>query len=100
MQATNKIIAVDIDLTIFDYFDLVTKESSKLNLEIVHAINKLYENNFIIIYSARLEEDRPDTVRDLKKAGIKYHVLVLEKLKADCYIDDKALNIRDIQQIL
>jgi hypothetical protein len=100
MRTINKIIAVDIDQTIFEAFDLKTGKSSIPNLKIINAINQLYENNYIIIYSSRLEEDRFNTVRDLKSAGIKYHVLVLEKLKADCYIDDKALNIQDIENIL
>lgn len=57
----------------------------------VDKVNKLYENpnNFIVLYTARSSKIRVDTEIELLKNGIKYHALVMDKLRADIYIDDK-----------
>lgn len=54
-------------------------------------VNKLYEvqDNFIVIYTARSEELRKKTEEELRMMGIRYHALVMGKLRADVYIDDK-----------
>lgn len=69
------VIAIDYDGTASEYPDKV---------------NKLYEcpDNFIVIHTARSEKIRDITVEQLRKKGIKYHALVMGKLRADVYIDD------------
>ena len=54
-------------------------------------VNSLYENpdNFIVIYTARSSSIRKQTEQELLEKGIKYHALVMDKLRADVYIDDK-----------
>lgn len=54
-------------------------------------VNDLFEDpiNFIVIYTARSNQIRKETEKELIQAGIKYHALVMEKLRADIYIDDK-----------
>jgi hypothetical protein len=54
-------------------------------------VNSLYENknNFIVIYTARSSSVRERTEKELLNLGIKYHALVMDKLRADIYIDDK-----------
>ena len=54
-------------------------------------INQMFENpnNFIVIYTARSNSIRVRTEKQLADLGIKYHALVMEKMRADCYIDDK-----------
>lgn len=54
-------------------------------------VNKLYENpcNFIVIYTSRSSSIREQTEEELRKLKIKYHALVMDKLRADVYIDDK-----------
>lgn len=54
-------------------------------------VNSLYENknNFIIIYTARSSKIRKKTIKELQILKIKYHALVMDKLRADIYIDDK-----------
>ena len=54
-------------------------------------VNHLFENpnNFIVIYTARSESLRLRTVAELHELRIKYHALVMEKLRADVYIDNK-----------
>lgn len=54
-------------------------------------VNELYEDadNFIVIYTARSETIRMETENTLGSLGIRYHALVMGKLRADVYIDDK-----------
>lgn len=71
-----KVIAIDFDET-------ASKFPEK--------VNSLYENyeNFIVIYTARSSIIRKETEDQLKKLNIKYHALVMDKIRADIYIDDK-----------
>jgi len=71
-----KVIAIDFDGTASLHSDKV---------------NKLFEdpNNFIVIHTARSESIRNQTVKELLKLDIKYHALVMQKVRADVYIDDK-----------
>lgn len=54
-------------------------------------VNSLFEDsrNFIVIHTARSNSIRKETEQELSALGIKYHALVMEKLRADIYIDDK-----------
>lgn len=71
-----KVIAIDLDGTA---------------LEHPEQVNRLYDNkeNLIVIYTARPEYLREKTESQLRQKGIKYHTLVMEKLRADIYVDDK-----------
>jgi len=71
-----KVIAIDFDGTASLYPEKV---------------NKLFEepNNFIIIHTARSESIRNQTIEELSKLNINYHALVMQKVRADIYIDDK-----------
>jgi hypothetical protein len=71
-----KVIAIDLDGTALSH-------PSK--------VNALYEdkNNLIIIHTARSCSIREKTEEELHNKGIKYHALVMDKLRADVYIDDK-----------
>jgi len=71
-----RVIAIDFDGT------------ANINPNIV---SQLYEdpNNFIVIYTARSSATRKQTESELFELGIKYHALVMDKLRADAYIDDK-----------
>lgn len=61
-------------------------------------VNKLFEckENFIVIYTARSENIRQQTVKALADLGIKYHALVMQKMRADIYIDDKNGGFKDV----
>lgn len=59
-------------------------------------INQLAKNFQVIIYTARQERDRKLTLQWLRKNGVKYHKLVMSKVRADYYIDDKNINIEEI----
>jgi pyruvate/2-oxoacid:ferredoxin oxidoreductase alpha subunit len=70
------VIAIDFDLTASEH---------------PHKVNILYEDahNFIVIYTSRSSSIRKETEKELADLGIKYHALVMDKLRADIYIDDK-----------
>jgi len=71
-----RVIAIDFDRT------------ADLNVD---RVNMLYEDpeNFIVIYTARSSRIRMITEIDLRNLGINYHALVMDKMRADIYIDDK-----------
>ena len=70
------VISIDIDGTALKYPEKV---------------NDLYENpnNFIVLYTARSSKIRSQTEKELEELTIKYHALVMDKIRADVYIDDK-----------
>lgn len=81
--------------------------------DMIEICNKLYDDgNTIIIYTARgmislggdikkIEEKLfEQTNIDLKKWGVKYHKLIMGKLHYDFLIDDKAINIKDVKNII
>lgn len=71
-----RVIAIDFDETASVYPEKV---------------NKLYDdqNNYIVIYTARPSYLRKITEEMLTSLGIHYHSLVMEKLRADVFVDDK-----------
>lgn len=71
-----RVIAVDLDGTALMHPDKV---------------NALFNNpfNHIVIYTARSSQIREQTEQELKGLGIKYHSLVMDKLRADLFIDDR-----------
>ena len=54
-------------------------------------VRKLYENprHFILLYTARSESMRKQTIQQLNKRNVPYHALRMDKPRGDCYIDDK-----------
>jgi hypothetical protein len=71
-----RVIAIDIDRTA---------------LAEPERVRALYEcrDNFIVLHTARSEAIREETVQQLQLAGVPYHALVMGKLRADVYVDDK-----------
>jgi uncharacterized HAD superfamily protein len=86
-------IAVDIDGILTMETDGHDYANRTPNERAISKVNFLYENgNRITLYSARFAEDEEITKAWLKKHGVKYHRLVLEKLQYDLLIDDKSRN--------
>lgn len=71
-----RVISIDIDGTALNYPDKV---------------NHLFENpdHFIVLYTARSYSLFEETRLELLGLKIKYHALVMEKMRADVYIDDR-----------
>jgi len=80
-----KIYAFDLDGTII---------KSDKRTKVADVIDELFENpnNFIVVYTARSYKIFNETRELLNRHKIKYHSLVMEKLRADVYIDNKELN--------
>ena len=91
----NKIFCIDIDGT------LCTEGTKYENVQpiqkVIDKINHLYENNTIILHTARGASSgynwKPLTEKQLNQWGVKYHNLIMGKPYADYYIDNKAINV-------
>lgn len=71
-----RVIAIDMDGTALAHPDKVRELMDDYR-------------NFIVIHTARQESIRAETVRELFDANIPYHSLVMNKVRADVYIDDR-----------
>jgi hypothetical protein len=60
-------------------------------LEHPEKVNDLYlrKDTVVILNTSRPEFLREKTVKELQEKGILYNALIMDKLKADFYIDDK-----------
>lgn len=69
--------------------------------ENVRMVNKLAQmrENFIVIHTARGHWHREKTTKELANRGVLYHLLVMEKLKADYYIDDRSTTLENLLEI-
>ena len=65
--------------------------------EAIKKINALFgKGNHIIIYTARPEKDRAVTRDWLNEHRVRYHQLVMDKLRADVYIDNDSKRMDEI----
>lgn len=99
-------IAFDIDGTVFtqgnpekDYRD------AEVLTEMVEVVNELYwAGHEIYFYTARHFKHFIFTDQALKKAGFKYHGLVMNKISCDLYVDDKGFrmnnNIGELKELI
>ena len=78
-----KVIAIDFD-------GIISKNEIPIKKNI-GAINRLFENpdNYIVIHTARSRKIYNKTYDWLIKNNVKFHALVMEKMRATVYIDDK-----------
>ena len=84
-----KVLAIDID-GVLDIPD---------NVKIVNRLTMM-KDNLVILHTARGEWYREETKSQLKEWGVKYHLLVMGKLKADFYIDDKSIGLKEVEEKL
>jgi hypothetical protein len=76
-------------------------EKSKPRMKIIKKINQLYdEGNTIKIFTGRGSKTGIDwrefTEKQLQSWDVKYHELIFGKPVADVFVDDKAINIKDL----
>ena len=95
-----KIISVDIDGTLTIDNGKFWKggiDNVKPNKKIINWVrNQYWAGNIIIIYTARKELHRPETQAWLDKYVVWYHALVMNKLRADIYLDDRNMKLNEI----
>ena len=107
MQNLNKTILPKDKIFCFDIDGVIASlnKDLKYNLakplkENIMIVNKLYEHNKIILFTARGYETKIDwrkiTENQMEKWGVKYHELKFGKPAADYYIDDKMLSLDDL----
>jgi len=79
-----KVIAID--------FDGVINKNGIPFKKNIKQINKLFEDrdNYIVVYTARSRKIYNKTYNWLTKHKVKFHALVMEKMRATIYIDDKS----------
>ncbi len=60
-------------------------------------INTLYDQgHHIVLYTARFLLDKETTLKWLEDNNVKYHKIIMEKFRADLYIDGNAATIKDL----
>ena len=65
--------------------------------EAIHKVNALFgQGHKIIIHTARPEKDREVTEEWLDKHKVRYHRLVMDKYRADIYIDNAAKRMNEL----
>ena len=65
--------------------------------EAVNKINTLFnQDHIIILHTARFGDDREVTEKWLDKHKVRYHKLIMDKPRADIYIDNAAKRMDEI----
>ena len=95
-------IGIDFDETLCEEVCYTPEEVLKATprREFIEKVNKLYDQNFIVIYTARRHKLIPASLDWLDRNGVKYHAISNKKIPLFVYIDDKALHINDIDKLL
>ena len=92
LKKYTQVQAIDIDGVLCETNGHDYKNSKPIN-EAIKALNT--KNGVIVLYTARLETDRTMTENWLKKQGVKYDCLIMNKLPYDSIVDDKAKSIKE-----
>ncbi len=89
-----RLIAVDLDGCLVKSVCWTPEEclKAKPNKKIIELVNRIEAGNFIIIYTARRDHLIPASLQWLRKNGVKFHAISNNKMAADVYIDDCAVN--------
>lgn len=73
----------------------------KPNVRNLSFLRNCYTHHWkIILFTSRLSRYRKSTKKWLKRYNVQYHKLIMDKIKGDVYVDDKALNeLRDYSRL-
>ena len=97
-----KVYAVDLDGTLCEKISggWWAKENApdpKPIPKVIKKVNEWYtQGHTIIIHTARPRMYYEATEAWLIKHGVYYHAIRMGKVRADFYIDDKAINVKDL----
>lgn len=93
-----QIILVDVDGTLCKEVCFTEEQARKAtpNLDLIKKINSLYEQEFIVIYTARRTHLIEATMRWLELHGVKYHAISNHKIPGDTYIDADTKHPKDL----
>ncbi|MDO4228187.1 MAG: hypothetical protein Q4C98_00065 [Capnocytophaga sp.] len=93
-------IIIDIDGTICTEERMFSRALAKPLEGAVESVNALFEQgNTIIFYTARTWMEFEMTTNWLKNNGFKYHQLIMGKPIGDVWIDDRALQFTNWEEI-
>ena len=89
-----KVIAVDYDGTLCLPGDMC-------NIPLKDTMAKWWDTPgvMIIIYTARPSHHRVMVEAWLRRHGVKYHSIVLDKMPADIYVDNDSITALDLEKI-
>jgi len=87
-------IAVDLDGVICE--DKKPYALAKPKTKAILMVRLLAEKGKVIIYTARREKDRELTLRWLRNHKVPFYKLVMGKVKADAYVDDKNTTLEEL----
>ena len=94
-------IIIDLDGTICTEEKTFSRSLAKVKKGAKEAIQKLFnEGHIIIIYSARTWMEYEMTYDWLRKNKIPFHQLILGKPIGDVWIDDRAINFTNWNEII
>lgn len=98
----DKLIAVDIDGTLSCGECWNDTDEPEPIQPMIDFVNSLYmKGAHIVIYTSRFPSMYQKTLAWLIKYGVLFHGINMRvKIGADCYIDDKAINIDDIYKLM
>jgi hydroxymethylpyrimidine pyrophosphatase-like HAD family hydrolase len=95
-----KQLVFDLDGTILEERRMFERALATPKTDIIKIVNNLYDlGHTIIIYTARSWPEYEMTKKQLEDNGVKYHILMCGKVVYDVWIDDRALNVNDIDKL-
>lgn len=90
-------IAVDVDGVLCEEGPWTEHAKAIPIQENIDKVNSLYqEGHIIVIYTGRFLEEQELTEMWLKKYKVKYHKIVMDKLLADVYVDDRSMELEEL----
>jgi uncharacterized HAD superfamily protein len=87
----------DLDGTICEEKPTFERSLAKPFKDIINKINKLYDDNNIIIYTARGWQENNKTKFWLDSNNVKYHQLICGKPIYDYWVDDRSIHPKDFK---
>jgi hypothetical protein len=94
------VIAVDLDRTLCEQVWPEPFERAVPIKENIERINKLYDaGHEILIYTARMIDDRKETIIWLTYHNVKFHHVQFCKLRADLYVDCDAVRPEELDDM-
>lgn len=91
------VLAIDMDGVLCEEGPWDCHEQSIPIRKNIDKTNYLYDSGHeIIIYTGRFHEEQKITQEWLERFGVKYHRLVMGKLLADYYVDDRLKTLEEL----
>lgn len=94
-----KIIGVDMDGTMTKGKDAWTPKECLLaepNWSVIEWVNRKFEDNYIVVATARQYSLAEATLKWLDKYNVKYNAIVFRKPAVDILVDDRCVNVKDL----